>query len=120
MPRLVAVPRHLDLVEAHGLDHAGIVGRVEAVDLQASALGDGLQERLPVLLLTGRGLGGEHAEIDLDGRLRAGFERRRRYRHGGCDAGQKGSQHLIAPLGTKLGSPAAPEDLNALVVRPDI
>src|SRR4029079_14558543 len=62
---LVAVPRHLDLVEALRLDDPGVVGREKAVHLEAGLLRHVLEERIPERL-DGRALvGGNDAEVDL-------------------------------------------------------
>ena len=96
-PRFVSVPGDLDLVEAHRFDDAGIVGCVEPVDLETGRFGHCLQERFPILLLVDRGLGRDHAEIDLRGRLRAG--RRGRYPdcQGSGRTGEKSSHHGSSP-----------------------
>ncbi|MNN22232.1 hypothetical protein D3C81_1355830 [compost metagenome] len=61
---LVAQPGHIDLVEAHALDQAGIVGGKRGVDLQAGLLLHVIQERLPDALEVLRRLGGHDAEVD--------------------------------------------------------
>ncbi|MNE45959.1 hypothetical protein D3C80_1402760 [compost metagenome] len=61
---LVAQPGDVDLVEAHALDQAGIVGGKRGVDLQAGLLVHVIQERLPDALEVLRRLGGHDAEVD--------------------------------------------------------
>jgi hypothetical protein len=63
--RSVAEPGDLHLVEAHALDHAGIVGGEEGVDLPAGLLRHVGQERLEHVLQVGARLGRDDAEVDL-------------------------------------------------------
>ncbi|MNV46342.1 hypothetical protein D3C71_1381690 [compost metagenome] len=70
--RLVAQPGHLHLVEAHGFDEARVVGCKEGIDLQTGLLGHVVQQRLPVGLEVLRGLGRDHAEVDVLGQRARG------------------------------------------------
>ena len=45
--RLVAVPGHVNLVEAHALDDAGVIRGKERVDLHTGLFGHVVQNRLP-------------------------------------------------------------------------
>src|SRR3546814_15216456 len=63
---------HIDLVETHALDNAGIVGSKEGIDLHARALAHLGQERVPLGLQILRGLGGDNAEIQFLGFGRLG------------------------------------------------
>ena len=71
---LVPVPRHLNLVEAHSLDHPGVVGRVKTAHLQAGLLLHVAEEGLPSLTLGRCGVGGNDAEVDLLGGNRHGAQ----------------------------------------------
>ena len=63
--RFVAEPSHLDLVESHALDDAGVVGRKEGRDFQPRLLGHVVDQGLPVGLQILSGLGGDDAEVDV-------------------------------------------------------
>ena len=74
--RLVAEPGDLHLLEAHALDHAGVVGGEEGVDLQAGALLHVGQEGIPDLLEVGGRFRRDDAEVDLlGGACRGGSHR---------------------------------------------
>jgi hypothetical protein len=62
--RLVAVPGHVDLVEAHALDNPGVVRCEERVDLQPSLLTHIRQEGVPHAFQILRRLSRNDAEID--------------------------------------------------------